>query len=104
MNRLVERDRDGGHLTWSSAESSPPAGAPFLHACRNIKEAQSEWRRRCRKKKEDAEIIAENFQTVDVILNVRQMVVIPSTRSFHPRPCVNSLSSDSFPFLMPSIF
>lgn len=28
MNRLVEQDRDGGHLTWSHAESSPPPGAP----------------------------------------------------------------------------
>lgn len=67
MNRLVERNRDGGHLTWSHVESNPP---PLLGR-------REGWR-----EKKEAEIIAENFQTVNVTLKVRLMVAVPSTRSF----------------------
>lgn len=75
MNRLVERDRDGGHPTWSRAESPPPPRHPAHGGALHMREGF--FRRHkvndgegAGGKKKDADIIAENFQAANVILKV----------------------------------
>lgn len=92
MNRLVERDGDRGHLTWSRAESSEGCSfwALFLRR-EQYQEAQSECQKT--REKKDVKIIAESFQTANIISKVWLIAAITSMVSFHRWPSVISVIS-----------